>query len=314
MTMEPSILRLGTRRSALAMAQSVWVKEKIEKYHRDIEVILVPISTRGDRIQNRPLNEIGGKGLFVKEIEESLLSRDIDIAVHSMKDMPAELPEGLELGVFPERESPLDVIVSVYGGGLERLPAGARVGTGSLRRSAQLRSLRPDLEVLPIRGNVDTRLRKLDEGIFDAVILADAGLRRLGLEPRVSGVLAPSQILPAVGQGALGLEMRVNDSRTHDMLVFLHDEPTMVAVRAERAFLKELNGGCQVPIGGLAVVEGSKVLFTGMVAELDGSRIIRRSSGGPCVKSGFIGQSVARDLLAAGAGEILGELNQKDFV
>jgi hydroxymethylbilane synthase len=314
MRMESIVLRLGTRSSALAMAQSVWVKERIEEHHRGIDVELVPISTRGDRILDRPLSEIGGKGLFVKEIEESLLCSDIDIAVHSMKDMPADLPEGLELGVFPERESPLDVIVSVYAGGIEELPSGARVGTGSLRRSAQLRNLRSDLEVLPIRGNVDTRLRKLDEGRFDAVILAEAGLKRLGLEARVSGVLTPLQILPAVGQGALGLEMRVNDSRTHDILAFLHDEPTMVAVRAERAFLKELNGGCQVPIGGLALVDGSKVLFTGLVAELDGSRIIRRTSDGPCAEAGNVGKSVALSVLAAGGGEILENVQHKNFV
>jgi hydroxymethylbilane synthase len=296
------------------MAQSVWVKERIEKHHRGVEVELMPISTRGDRILDRPLAEIGGKGLFVKEIEEALLSGEIDIAVHSMKDMPAELPEGLGLGVFPERESALDVIVSVYGGGLDALPPAARVGTGSLRRSAQLRSLRPDLEVLPIRGNVDTRLRKLDEGSFDAVILAEAGLRRLGLESRVSGVLSPSEILPAVGQGALGLEMRVNDSRTHEALAFLHDETTMVAVRAERAFLKELNGGCQVPIGGLAVVDGAKVSFTGMVAELDGSRVIRRASEGPRGEAASVGTSVARSLLEAGAREILEQVYQKELV
>lgn len=314
MTMASIVIRLGTRRSALAMAQSMWVKERIEKHHRGIDVELVPISTRGDRILDRPLNEIGGKGLFVKEIEESLLCSDIDLAVHSMKDMPADLPEGLELGVFPERESPLDVIVSVYAGGIEGLPPGARVGTGSLRRSAQLRNLRSDLEVLPIRGNVDTRLRKLDEGRFDAIILAEAGLKRLGLEARVGGVLTPLQILPAVGQGALGLEMRVNDSRTHDILAFLHDEPTRVAVRAERAFLKKLNGGCQVPIGGLALVEGSKVLFTGMVAELDGSRIIRRTSEGACAEAGNVGKSVALSLLAAGGGEILKKVQCKSLV
>jgi len=296
------------------MAQSIWVKERIERHDRCVHVELVPISTKGDRILDRPLNEIGGKGLFVKEIEESLLRGDIDLAVHSMKDMPADLPEGLTLGVFPERESPLDVMVSVHGGGLDELPEGSRVGTGSLRRCAQLRSVRPDLDILSIRGNVDTRLRKLDEGRFDAVVLAEAGLRRLGLEARVSGVLLPFQVLPAVGQGALGLEMRVKDSRTRDMLAFLHDEPTMIAVRAERAFLKELNGGCQVPIGGLAVVEGSRVSFTGMVGEVDGSLIIRRTADGPCGEADFVGKSAAWSLLDAGAGEILTKAYRQCFV
>ncbi len=298
-------LRIGTRRSSLAMAQSIWVKERIEGHHRGVEVELVPISTRGDRILDRPLSQIGGKGLFVKEIEESLLRCDIDLAVHSMKDMPADLPEGLTLGVFPKRESPLDVIVSSYGGKLLELPEGCRVGTGSLRRCAQIRSLRPDINILAIRGNVDTRLRKLEEGLFDAIVLAEAGLRRLGMETRASGVLPPLQVLPAVGQGALGLEMRVDDSRTLDMLAFLHDEPTMTAVVAERAFLKELNGGCQVPIGGLAVVEGGNVSFSGMVGEVDGSRIIRNTMDGRSEEADSVGKTLARNLLAAGAGEIL---------
>ena len=307
-----AVLRLGTRKSALAMAQSAWVRERVERRHPGVRVELVPISTRGDRIQHMPLNEIGGKGLFVKEIEEALLREEIDLAVHSMKDMPADLPEGLALDVFPERESPLDVIVSARGVGIAGLPAGSRVGTGSLRRSAQLRSVRPDLDVVAIRGNVDTRLRKLDEGLYDAVVLAEAGLRRLGLAGRVGGVLPADQVLPALAQGALGLEIRGGDSWTRGILSFLHDETTMIAVLAERAFLKELDGGCQVPIGGLAVVERGKVFFTGMVGEVDGSRIIRRSSEGPCGEAELVGRSAAREVLADGAGEILARAYRPD--
>ena len=306
------VLKLGTRKSALAMAQSGWVRDRVEQCHPGLKVELVPISTVGDRVLDKPLSEVGGKGLFVKEIEEALIAGEIDLAVHSMKDMPAELPEGLGLHVFPERESPLDVIVSAWGG-LDDLPAGSRVGTGSLRRSAQLRSLRPDLHVLPVRGNVDTRLRKLDEGRFDAVILAEAGLRRLGFSDRVSGVLEPGRFLPAVGQGALGLETRSEDSRTRNILSFLHDETTMIAVLAERAFLRELNGGCQVPMGGFAVVEGGEVFFTGMVGEIDGSRIIRRSLKGSCDEAELVGKSLAADLLAAGAGDILERAYREGF-
>lgn len=299
------ILKIGTRGSKLALTQSKWVRRQIEAKHGDVHVELVRIKTKGDRILDSPLSQIGGKGLFVKEIEDALLRRDVDLAVHSMKDVPSELPEGLELGVFPEREDPRDAFVSVKYEVIDDLPEGSRVGTSSLRRGAQLLNLHPGLELVPVRGNVDTRLRKLESGEFDAIVLASAGLRRLGLEKRISQILPTHQMLPAVAQGALGLEMRNDNDALLQVLSFLNHGPTEVTVRAERAFLKELEGGCQVPIAGHACLEGGDLVLNGMVAELDGARLIRDEISGDKERAEEMGMELARRLLQQGADRIL---------
>ena len=299
------ILKIGTRGSKLALAQSEWVKKRIEGRHPHAQVQLVRIKTTGDKILDSPLAKIGGKGLFVKEIEDALLNGRVDLAVHSMKDVPAALPEGLILAAFPEREDPHDAFVSKDCPNLDQLPQGARVGTGSLRRAAQLLHIRPDLEVLPLRGNVDTRLRKLEAGEFRAIILAAAGMRRLGFEDRISQVLSSEQILPAIGQGALGLEVRRDDGKTLGLIHFLNHEETQVTVEAERAFLRELEGGCQVPIAAFSRLEGGRLDLEGMVAELDGSKIIRDRITGSRNEAEEMGIRLARRLLASGADKIL---------
>jgi hydroxymethylbilane synthase len=299
------VLRIGTRGSKLALAQSEWVKKKIEGKHPHAQVQLARIKTTGDKILDSPLAKIGGKGLFVKEIEEALLNERVDLAVHSMKDVPAALPQGLILAGFPEREDPHDAFVSIDYLNLAQLPQKARVGTGSLRRAAQLLHIRPDLKLLPLRGNVDTRLRKLEAGEFQAIILAAAGMRRLGFEDRISQVLSTEQILPAIGQGALGLEVRRDDEETIGLIDFLNDEETQVTVQAERAFLKELEGGCQVPIAAFSRLSGGGLELEGMVAELDGSKIIQDKIAGARNEAEDMGIRLARRLLASGADEIL---------
>ena len=298
------ILRIGTRGSRLALAQSEWVKERVEERYPDIRVELVRIKTKGDKILDSPLSEIGGKGLFVKEIEDALLRKEVDVAVHSIKDVPTELPEGLELRVFPKREDPCDAFISVDYETLKDLPEGSSVGTSSLRRSAQLLHMRSDLDIVPLRGNVDTRLRKLESGDFQAIILASAGLRRLGLASRINQVISPDALLPAIGQGALGLEMR-QDHEMWELLNFLNHEPTEAAIRAERAFLKELEGGCQVPIACYGFLSGENLILKGLVAELNGSRIIRDEVEGKKESPEDMGVSLAKRLLASGAAEIL---------
>jgi hydroxymethylbilane synthase len=298
-------LKIGTRGSKLAMVQSEWVKAKVEEMHPGVGVELVRIKTTGDKILDSPLSAIGGKGLFVKEIEEALLRKDVDLAVHSMKDVPAELPRDLMLSSFPEREDPCDAFISGDGRPLEQLPEGARVGTSSLRRSAQLLHMRPDLEIVPLRGNVDTRLKRLQSGELEAIILAAAGLNRLGLADRITERISPEHLLPAIGQGALGLEVRRDDRTAADLLEFLNDDATAVTVRAERAFLKELEGGCQVPIAAFAQLKGNVLSIRGMVAELDGSRIISDERTGGREDAERLGIALARRLLNAGAGEIL---------
>ncbi len=287
------------------MAQSRWVKERIEAQHSDMAVDLVTIRTTGDKILDAPLSKIGGKGLFVKEIEEALLEDRIDMAVHSMKDVPAELPQGLILCAFPRREDPRDALITPHGADLASLPAGAKVGTGSLRRAAQVRHVRPDLEIVGVRGNVDTRLRKLQAGHFDAIILAAAGLKRLGMEGCIQQVLPPETLLPAVGQGALGIEVRAGDQEIMARLDFLDHAETADRLKAERAFLNTLEGGCQVPIAALARLEGGRVHLQALVAELDGRRVIRDEAAAPREDAGELGRALARKLLAAGAREIL---------
>lgn len=299
------ILKIGTRGSKLALAQSGWIKDKIEQYHPDLQVELVRIKTKGDKILDSPLSKIGGKGLFVKEIEDALLKKDVDLAVHSIKDVPAELPEGLFLPLFPEREDPRDAFLSMDHHRIEDMPRGATIGTGSLRRSSQLRHLRPDLNIAPLRGNVDTRIKKMEAGELQAIILASAGLRRLGLSDKIRQILSSNEFLPAIGQGALGLELRRDDDRIFNLLGFLNHEPTELTVKAERAFLKKLEGGCQVPIGGHGRLEGDNIILDGMVAELDGSRIIRDEIKGSKDQPMDIGYALAEKLLISGADDIL---------
>ncbi len=301
------VLRVGTRGSKLALAQTRWVVSKLKERFPDLTVEEVVIKTKGDKILDVPLAKIGGKGLFVKEIEEALLRGEVDFAVHSMKDVPSVIPEGLRISVIPERESPWDVFVGRSVKRLDLLPRGARVGTSSLRRRAQLKRARPDLEVVTLRGNVDTRLRKLDEGLYDGIILAQAGLRRLGVE--VEGeVLSEEVMLPAVGQGVLAVETREDDGQTLELLSFLHHEPTAVCVKAERAFLRRLEGGCQVPLAAYAVLKDSTLHIRGFVADVDGRRFFKDSVEGPPEKAEELGVRLAESLLEAGADEVLREL------
>lgn len=306
------ILNVGTRGSKLALAQSEWVKGKVEKRHSHVRVELVTIKTTGDTILDSPLSKVGGKGLFVKEIEEALLKGKVDLAVHSMKDVPAELPEGLVISVFPEREDPRDAFISVEYQTLDQLPHGSRVGTSSLRRAAQLLHVRPDLEVASLRGNVDTRLRKLEVGEFQAIILATAGLKRFGLSDRICQVFSIEQMIPAIGQGALGLELRADDPKTLSLLEFLGHEPTKLTIMAERAFLKELEGGCQVPIAAFAQLNGGMLNLQGMVAELDGSTLLKDQMNGRKHQAEEIGISLARKLLEAGGEKILANVYGKN--
>jgi hydroxymethylbilane synthase len=269
-----------------------------------VEVVLHELMTRGDRILEVPLAEVGGKGLFVKEIEDALLARDAEIAVHSMKDLPALLAEGLVVGAVPEREDPRDALCSPRWKTLAALPKGAKVGTSSLRRSAQLKALRPDLEMHMVRGNVETRLRKASEGL-DAVVLAYAGLRRLGLAQHATYVFSAEEMLPAVAQGALALEARGADGATLGRLAKLEHAETRVRTEAERGFLARIEGGCQVPIAGHATLEGGKVTLRALVASLDGARVIRGERSGPAAGARAMGEALAEDLLSRGAAEIL---------
>jgi hydroxymethylbilane synthase len=299
------ILKIGTRGSKLALAQSTWVKEEVESRYSHVQVELVRIRTKGDKMIDSPLSKLGGKGLFVKEIEDALLRREVHVAVHSMKDVPSELPGELMLSVFPWREDPSDALISEEDRTLEELPRGARVGTSSLRRAAQLLHIRPDLEVAALRGNVDTRLKKLDSGGLHAIILATAGLKRLGFAHRISQILPIESILPAIGQGALGLEVMRDNEETLGLLEFLNHEPTQITVTCERAFLKKLEGGCQVPIAGFAHIDGKSLHLRGIVAELDGSTLIRDEITGEKERAEEIGIALAERLLESGAAKIL---------
>lgn len=306
-------LVIATRGSKLALWQAEHVKSCIEGRHPGVSVELLVLKTRGDIILDVPLAKVGGKGLFVKEIEEALLDGRADLAVHSMKDVPMELPEGLVLGIIPEREEPSDSFLSVHHDSLAALPHGATVGTSSLRRQSQLLALRPDLNVVSLRGNVDTRLRKLSEGQFDAIIMATAGMKRLGLSAPKSEVLGPPAFLPAVGQGALGIEFREDRADLRDLLAFMEHTPTRIRVEAERGFLAGLQGGCQVPIAGHAVMTGDATFaLEGLVADLTGARVIRRTLNGTSAPDGaqarMVGLDLAARLVADGAGEILAEV------
>ena len=300
-----TLLRIGTRASLLAVTQSTWVKNQIEQAHPGTRVELVKITTKGDRILDVPLAKVGGKGLFVKEIEDALLAGEVDLAVHSMKDVPTELPQRLHIGIIPVRETPNDAFLSVKYTSIETLPVGATVGTSSLRRRSQLAALRPDLAIIDLRGNIDTRLRKLDEGLFDAIILAGAGLHRLGLEKRITTLLDPEQMLPAISQGALGIELRRDDAELFAGLQFFHHPATAIAVAAERAFLLHLEGGCQVPIGAHASLSNDTITLTGLIAAVDGRRILKETATGPVDRAQALGTSLAETLLARGGKAIL---------
>lgn len=303
-------LRIGTRGSRLALWQAEWVRSALVRRHPDIAVELVTIKTQGDKITDVPLAQVGGKGLFIKEIEEALMDRRIDLAVHSMKDMPAQVPHGLTIGAVPQRENPLDVLISGRYASLMELPHGARVGTSSLRRAAQLLCLRSDIVIVPLRGNLDTRLRKLDETELDAIVLAAAGILRLGQAARISSYMNEVQMVPAVGQGALCVEVRQTDEAVRDFIAFLDHEDTRTAVTAERGFLKRLDGGCQVPLAAHARRSGDRLHLTGLVAEPDGSRMLKTSMQGPPQQAESLGSRLAEDLLAQGADDILERLQQ----
>jgi len=304
------MIRIATRRSPLAKWQANHVAGLLRSNEPGLEVRLHELVTRGDRILEVPLAEVGGKGLFVKEIEDALLAGDAEVAVHSMKDLPAALAGGLVIGAVPEREDPRDALCSPRWRTLDRLPREARVGTSSLRRGAQLKALRPDLRLEVVRGNVETRLRKAS-GELDAVVLAYAGLRRLGLAEHATQVLSPEEMLPAVAQGALALEARASDAATLGRLSRLEHPETRTRIEAERGFLARIEGGCQVPIAGHAVVEGGAVRMRALVASLDGARIIRGERTGPATEARAIGVALAEDLLSRGAAAILKEAEGK---
>lgn len=307
---DPEKVLIGTRGSQLALYQAHSIKAQLEHLCPGLKVELIKIKTTGDKITDVPLAKVGGKGLFVKEIEEALLRGEIDLAVHSMKDVPMTLPAGLHLSAMTRREDPRDVLIGRQVKRFNDLPQGGVLGTSSLRRQAQLRHLRPDLRIQPLRGNLDTRLRKLDEGAMAAIVLAAAGVKRLGWEDRITEYLDPSVSLPAIGQGALGLECRVEDARINALLAPLNHADSSRCIRAERAFLTRLSGGCQVPIAAYARLEGEEILLDGLVASVDGERVIRDRIRGHWTKGEAVGIELAERLLSKGAAEILNEIYQ----
>jgi hydroxymethylbilane synthase len=308
-------IRIGTRASALALWQAEWVKSELEKRYPGMTVSLTKIKTTGDKILDVPLAKVGGKGLFVKEIEEAMLENEIDIAVHSMKDVPTFFPDGLHLSCITKREDARDALLSRNNVAFKDLPKGANVGTSSLRRQAQLMSLRPDFVIHQLRGNVGTRLQKLKEGKFDAIILAAAGVKRLGLESNVSEYLSPEISLPAIGQGALGIECRVDDRELNDMIAFFNHTDSRTCVTGERALLRRLEGGCQVPIACYGQVENGKLTLIGLVGSVDGKCIVKDSIEGDPDKAEKLGVVLAEKLLSRGADVILREVygNTTDF-
>ena len=299
---------IGSRGSQLALWQANWVKSELERLHDNVDIDIRIIATSGDIIQDVPLAKIGGKGLFVKEIEEALLANEIDLAVHSMKDVPMELPTELGISVITKRENPLDALISKNGEKLADLPQGATIGTSSLRRSSQLLKYRDDFKIHPLRGNVDTRLRKVEEGKYDAILLASAGLNRLGWANRITEEISHDILLPAMGQGALGIETRLDDTKIYDFISTLNHEQTHYAVSAERSMVGRLDGGCQVPIGAYARVEKGLITLKGLVASLDGEIIYKLENVGPVDDAINIGQELGSKLLKMGANEILEKL------
>ena len=308
MTEKTKLVRIATRKSALALWQAEFVKAQLEHFHDDVHVELVPMSTQGDIILDTPLAKIGGKGLFVKELEQAMLDGRADIAVHSMKDVPVEFPDDLELHTICEREDPRDAFVSNNFANIDALPQGAIVGTSSLRRQCQIRAMRPDLEIRDLRGNVNTRLAKLDSGQYDAIILAAAGLIRLEMGERIRDFIEPEVSLPANGQGAVGIECRIDDSVTKALLAPLEHNETRIRVNAERAMNRHLEGGCQVPIGAYALVEGDQVHLRGLVGAIDGSEILRDEISGHVDDAEKLGIELAKKLLTQGADKILADV------
>lgn len=298
-------LRIATRKSPLALWQAEEVARQLKKYHPELGIELVTMTTQGDKILDTPLAKIGGKGLFVKELETGMLEGSADIAVHSMKDVPMRLPDGLHLAVIMEREDPTDAFVSNTLSSISDLPLNAKVGTCSLRRQTQLKEARPDIEILDLRGNVNTRLAKLDNGDYDAIILASAGLIRLGFEQRIAHSISTDISLPAIGQGAVGIECRSNDEEINALLAPLHHQETALRLAAERSLNLRLNGGCQVPIGGFAELEGGRIKLRGLIGFPDGSKIFRSEKESSHAKAETLGVEVAEDLLSQGGGEVL---------
>ncbi|WP_462156779.1 hydroxymethylbilane synthase [Pseudoalteromonas sp. GB56] len=308
MTTATQRVRIATRKSALALWQAEFVKAELERFHPHVEVELVTMTTKGDIILDTPLAKVGGKGLFVKELEQAMLEGRADIAVHSMKDVPVDFPEGLELHTICEREDPRDAFVSNQYQDIDSLPAGAVVGTSSLRRQCQLKARRPDLDIRDLRGNVNTRLAKLDDGQYDAIILAAAGLIRLEMNDRIRSFISAEESLPANGQGAVGIECRSDDDVVKALLAPLEHNETRIRVDAERAMNRRLQGGCQVPIGAYAIVENEQVYLRGLVGSLDGQQILRAESSAPIAQAQQLGVALAEDLLSQGADEILAKV------
>lgn len=303
--MKKQLLRIATRKSPLALWQAEHVRQSLQKIYPDLTVELVEMTTQGDKILDTPLAKIGGKGLFVKELEQGLLQKQADIAVHSMKDVPVEFPEGLTLAVIMQREEPYDAFVSNQYAQFTDLPNNAIVGTASLRRQTQLLALRPDLQIRTLRGNVGTRLSKLDQGEFDAIILAAAGLKRLDLNNRIRQLLTADVMLPAIGQGAIGIECRIEDSETQTLIAPLNDYLTQQRVTAERAINQRLGGSCQVPIGGFAQIQDNQLFLQGLVGDIQGTKLLRAQAQGSIESAEKLGNDVAQRLLDQGAGELL---------
>jgi hydroxymethylbilane synthase len=302
-------LTIGSRGSKLALWQANWVRDQFLGQYPGATVELKIIKTTGDKILDVSLSKLGGRGVFTKEIEEAMTAGEIDLAVHSLKDLPTELPEGLHIAAITEREDVRDALLANEKiDSLSQLRQGAIVGTSSLRRQAQLHALRPDLELRDLRGNVDTRIKKLHDGNYDAIVLAAAGLIRLGYSEHISAFLSPDEMLPAIGQGALAIETRIDDDRTNQLTSFLIHQPTLNAILAERALLRAMGGGCQVPIAANAVVSGTQLSMRALVASLDGKRIIRRTVSGAASEAEELGTCLANDILGSGGSEILKEV------
>lgn len=306
--MSDNIIRIATRKSPLALWQAREVGRQLQANHQDLEIELITMTTQGDRILDSPLSKVGGKGLFVKELEQGMFEGRADIAVHSMKDVPVEIPAGLELSVILKRDDPRDAFVSLNYSRLEDLPEHARIGTSSLRRQCQLAANFPDYVILSLRGNVNTRLAKLEADEYDAIILAAAGLRRLDMAHRITDTLLPEQSLPAIGQGAIGIECRANDTHIVEAIAALDDRETHIRIRAERALNRRLGGGCQVPIAGYAEITGQNLHIRGLIGYPDGTKILRAEETGDVSDAEQLGTQVAEDLLSQGAGDILKSL------
>ena len=306
--MTTRIIKIGSRGSPLALWQANWIKDQLESQHPDIPVEIVIIKTSGDKIQDVPLAKIGGKGLFVKEIEEAMLRNEVDFAVHSMKDMPIKFPYSLCIASVTKRENPCDALISKNDIKLDDLPKGAKVGTGSLRRISQLLHYRPDLELVPLRGNLDTRIKKLETEGLDAIILAAAGLIRMGWKEKISEVISPEILLPAMGQGAVGIEARKSDVDNQILLADLDDKNTHLALDAERAIVTRLEGGCNVPIGAFATIEGDEITIKGLVASLDGKTVYKKEIKGNKINAIILGKELGDALIDMGGDKIMQEI------